>query len=165
MMRTTATIMLFAWLCVGCQPSQSQTTSKDERIGLQIRVLNYMDQPLGVVYVNGVWAGAMASHAGGNSMAGTIGLPAKWKRDLTVEVEWQDDALYQADRNRLYRATVPVEPYDEGKVAMLWLAFFPGNKIKAIPSGTSPGFPGFPGGLQLPEDVCQADPACAAKVR
>lgn len=71
-------IALFVLLGAGCKPSQSETTSQGDELGLQVRVLNYMDEGLGVVYVNGVWTGSTSSHAGGFSVAGSIGLPAKW---------------------------------------------------------------------------------------
>ncbi len=158
-------LALCAVLCTGCKPSQSQTAKAgaEEDLGLKVQVLNYTDIPLGVVYVNGVWAGAMSSHRGGTKIAGAIGLPAKWRPGLTVEVEWQDDLLYAKDRDGLYKAQVPVEPYDIKYDGFLWLAFFPGNKVRAIPSNTSPGFPGFPDGLKYPAEVCRSDPRCAAE--
>ncbi|MGA3891526.1 DUF3304 domain-containing protein [Ralstonia nicotianae] len=152
-------------LCTGCKPSQMQAAkaSEEKEIGLKVQVLNYMDEGLGVVYVNGVWAGSMSSHAGGHSIAGAIGLPAKWHPGLTVEVEWRDNPLWEKDPNGLYKTQVQVEPYDIKYDGYLWLAFFPGNKVRALPSSTSPGFHGFPDGLKYPAVVCQADPACAAE--
>lgn len=87
-------------LCTGCKPSQMQAAkaSEEKEIGLKVQVLNYMDEGLGVVYVNGVWAGSMSSHAGGHSIAGAIGLPAKWHPGLTVEVEWRDNTLWEKTR-------------------------------------------------------------------
>ncbi|MHC6054768.1 DUF3304 domain-containing protein [Ralstonia solanacearum] len=158
-------LVVLAALGTGCKPSQSQAAKADaeEELGLKVQVLNYTDIPLGVVYVNGVWVGNMSSHSGGTSLAGAIGVPAKWRPGLTVEVEWQDDLLYAKDRDGLYKAQVSVESYDIKYDGYLWLAFFPGNKVRAIPSSTSPGFPGFPDGLKYPIDVCMADAACAAK--
>ncbi|MGH1510830.1 DUF3304 domain-containing protein [Ralstonia solanacearum] len=158
-------LVVFAALGTGCKPSQSQAGKADaeEELGLTVQVLNYTDIPFGVVYVNGVWAGAMSSHAGGTKIAGAIGLPAKWHPGLTVEVEWRDDLLYEKDPNGLYKAQVPVESYAEAHPSTLWLAFMPGNQIKAIPSSWSPGFPGFPSDLKFPFDVCMADAACATK--
>ncbi|WP_369951885.1 DUF3304 domain-containing protein [Ralstonia syzygii] len=159
------TLALCTVLCAGCKPSQSQSVKADagEELGLQIRVLNYTDIPLGVVYVNGVWAGNMSSHAGGTSIAGSIGLPRKWLPGLTVEVEWQDDLLYAKDRDGLYKIQLPVEPYGEAHPAVLWLAFFPGGQIKAIASGYGPGNPNFPADWKFPMDVCMTDTACATK--
>jgi len=158
-------MLMFVLLSTGCKPSHSEPANAgaDDELGLSVQVLNYMDEGIGVVYVNGEWAGSMSSHAGGNSIAGSVGLPAKWRPGLTVEVEWQDDALYAKDPNGLYKATVPVERYDTIHSGFLWLAFFPGKKIRAIPSGTSPGFPGFPDGLRNPFDLCMRDAKCSAK--
>ncbi|WP_231409938.1 DUF3304 domain-containing protein [Ralstonia solanacearum] len=158
-------LVVLAALGTGCKPSQSQAAKADaeDELGLKVQVLNYTDIPLGVVYVNGVWVGAMSSHAGGTKLAGAIGLPAEWRPGLTVEVEWQDDLLYAKDRDGLYKAQVPVEPYPEGEPASLWLAFFPDNKIRAIASRYTPRHPNFPDGLKFPIDVCMADAACAAK--
>lgn len=159
-------LVVLAALGTGCKPSQSRAADsrvKDEPIGLTIEVLNYTDIPLGTVYVNGVWAGNMSSHNGGNSIAGSISVPAKWRSDLTVEVEWRDDVLYAKDPNGLYKATVPVESYGIKYGGTLWVAFFPGNKVRVIPSAYTPDHPDFPGGLKYPQDVCIADAACAAK--
>ncbi|WP_240435837.1 DUF3304 domain-containing protein [Ralstonia solanacearum] len=151
-------------LCTGCKPSQTQTAkASEEELGLKVQVLNYMDDGLGVVYVNGVWAGSMSSHAGGTSIAGSIGLPPKWHPGLTVEVEWRDNTLWEKDPNGLYKAQVPVEPYDIKYDGYLWLAFFPGNRIKAIASGYGPGNPNFPTDWKFPFDVCMTDAACTAK--
>ncbi|MCK4125303.1 DUF3304 domain-containing protein [Ralstonia pseudosolanacearum] len=152
-------------LCTGCKPSQMQAAkaSEEKEIGLKVQVLNYMDEGLGVVYVNGVWAGSMSSHAGGHSIAGAIGLPAKWHPGLTVEVEWRDNTLWEKDPNGLYKAQVLVEPYDIKYDGFLWLAFFPGGRIKVIASGYGPGNPNFPADWKFPFDVCMIDAACAAK--
>ncbi|AXV94645.1 DUF3304 domain-containing protein [Ralstonia nicotianae] len=154
-------------VCAGCKPSQSPSqaakTAEEEDLGLKVQVLNYTDIPLGVVYVNGVWAGNMSSHAGGTSIAGAVGVPAKWRPGLTVEVEWQDDLLYAKDPNGLYKRQIPVEQYGVIHDGFLWLAFLPGDQVRAIPSNTSPGFPGFPDSLKYPFDACMAEPACAAK--
>ncbi|WKZ88380.1 DUF3304 domain-containing protein [Ralstonia pickettii] len=105
----------------------------------------------------------MPSHAGGTSVAGSVGLPAKWYPGLTVEVEWQDDTLYRKDRDALHKTHVSVEPYETGEPATLWLAFMSSQKIRAIASRYTPLNPKFPDGLKFPYDVCMAAPACAAK--
>lgn len=157
-------LVLLATLVSGCKPEQqAQAAPQDEELGLEVQVLNYMDEGLDDVYVNGVWVGGMSSHAGGTSIAGAIGLPAKWHSGLTVEVEWQDDTLYRKDHDATYKAQVLVEPYPDGDPASLWLAFLPGNKIRAIASRYTPLNPKFPGGLKFPYDLCMADRACAAK--
>jgi hypothetical protein len=138
-------------------------TPKDEGIGLIVSILNYADEPLGVVYVNDIWAGGMMSHGGGNKFAGSVGLPSKWRPGLTITVHWRDDALYQKDRNGLHVAEVPIEPYTGNFPSILFLAFFSDKKIKAYPSSYSPQHPDFPDGLDRPDTMCKADPACKAK--
>ena len=162
--RIAIVLVLFAIFSAGCKPSQqAQAAPQNEDLGLQVQILNYMDEPLGDVYVNGSWSGGMSSHAGGTSVAGSVSLPAKWHPGLAVEVEWQDDDLYRKDRDALYKTQVPVDPYETGEPATLWLAFMPGKKIRAIASRYTPLNPKFPGGLKFPYDVCMADPTCAAK--
>ncbi|CAJ4482420.1 lipoprotein [Burkholderia pseudomallei] len=160
-------LVLLATLGAGCKPTEQQAAAaqQDEELGLSVRVLNYMDEPLGDVYVNGVWAGGMASHAGGFGVAGAIGLPAKWHPGQTVEVEWQDDTLYRKDRDATYKANVPVEPYDvkNDRPTDLWLAFMPGNKIRAIASSYGPGHVKFPADWKYPEKACAEDALCASK--
>lgn len=153
-------------LATGCKPSQqAQAAPQDEDLGLQVRILNYRDEPLGDVYVNGIWVGGMPSHAGGTSVAGSVGLPAEWHAGLTVEVEWQDDTLYRKDHDALYGEQVRIEPYDlkNDRPSDLWLAFLPDNKIKAIASSYGPGHSKFPADWKFPFDVCVADTACAVK--
>ena len=49
--------LVLVLLATGCKPSQqAQAAPQDEDLGLQIQILNYTDEGLGVVYVNGVWA-------------------------------------------------------------------------------------------------------------
>lgn len=156
--------LLLVLVATGCKPSQqAQAASQDEGLGLQVQVLNYTDEGLGVVYVNGVWAGSMRNHAGGTSVAGSVGLPAKWHPGLTVEVDWQDDSLYRKDHDALYKIQVLVEPYDitSDRPAVLWLAFMSDKQIKAIASSYGPGHSKFPADWKYPFDVCMADKTCA----
>ncbi|MBU9581116.1 DUF3304 domain-containing protein [Ralstonia mannitolilytica] len=158
--------LVLVLVATGCKPSrQAQVASQSEDLALQVRILNYMDEPLGDVYVNGIWAGGMRSHAGGFGAAGSVGLPAKWHVGLTVDVEWQDDALYRKDRDASYKAQVSVEPYDvtNDHPSVLWLAFMADNKIKAIASSYGPGHSKFPADWKYPEDVCMANAAYAVK--
>ena len=157
----TAAALLFAVLAfVVFKPKPS---TQDSEIGLSVSILNYTDQPLGVVYVNDSWAGGMLIHGGGNSFAGSVSLPRKWRPGLTVRVDWRDDALYQKDQEALYSAMVPVAPYTGNSPSILYVAFFPDQKIKAFPTSFSPGHPEFPEGLQRPDILCKAAPVCKAK--
>lgn len=143
---------------------EKHAAEEDEGWGLKLSILNYTDMPIGVVYVNGVWAGGMARHAGGGSFAGSIGLPAKWRPGMKVTVEWQDDALYFKDRNALYKADVEVEPYTGDYLSFLWVAFFPDGKVKLFPSMYGPGRPLSPQPLRLtPGEACALDETCAKK--
>lgn len=158
---TIAAALLFAVLALVVfkkEPSQ-----QDSEIGLSVSILNYTDQPLGVVYVNDSWAGGMLIHGGGNSFAGSANLPRKWRPGLTVRVNWRDDALYQKDRNALHSAVVPVSPYTGNYPSILFVAFFPNQEIKVFPSSMGPGHPEFPEGLQRPETLCKANPICKEK--
>ena len=157
----TAAALLFAVLAfVVFKPKPS---TQDSEIGLSVSILNYTDQPLGVVYVNDNWAGGMLIHGGGNSFAGSASLPRKWRPGLTVRVDWQDDTLYQKDRNALHSAVVPVSPYTGNYPSILFVAFFPNQEIKVFPSSMGPGHPEFPEGLQRPETLCKANPICKEK--
>lgn len=158
--------VLLGMLDSGCKPAQqARAAPKDEEIGAQVRVLNYMDEGLGDVYVNNTWVGGMSSHAGGHGVAGSVGLPSKWHPGLSVEVEWQDDSLYRKDHDATYKTRVPVAPYDvkNDYPAALWIAFMPDKTIEAIASSYGPGHVNFPGDWKYPEDVCMASVACVAK--
>ncbi len=153
--------LIAVFLLAGCQ---KHPVEEDEGWGLKLSILNYTDMPLGVVYVNGVWAGGMGSWGGGTSFAGSVGVPTKWRPGMTMTVEWRDDALYQKDKNALHKAEIEVEPYTGERPSFLWIAFFPDGKIRLFPSNYAPGFPQSPEPLRLtPGDVCAQNEACAKK--
>ncbi|WP_083492696.1 DUF3304 domain-containing protein [Cupriavidus sp. HPC(L)] len=160
MVRILFAVLIAVFVLSGCKRHAEE---EDEGWGLKLSILNYTDMPLGVVYVNGVWAGGMGSWAGGTSFAGSVGVPAKWKPGMTMTVEWRDEALYQKDKNALHRAEVEVEPYTEDYPSVLWIAFFPDGKVRLFPSRYSPG-PRAPEPLRLsPGEICAKNEACAKK--
>ncbi|WP_456282624.1 DUF3304 domain-containing protein [Cupriavidus sp. JZ107] len=161
MFKIILSALMAVFLLAGCQ---KHPVEKDEGWGLKLSILNYTDMPLGVVYVNGVWAGAMGSWGGGTSFAGSVGVPTKWKPGMTMTVEWQDDALYQKNKDALHKAEVEVEPYTGERPSFLWIAFFPDGKIRLFPSNYAPGFPQSPEPLRLtPGEVCAKNEMCAKK--
>ncbi|WP_253281395.1 DUF3304 domain-containing protein [Cupriavidus sp. HPC(L)] len=161
MIKVLCSILIAVFMLAACD---RQAAEEDEGWGLKLSILNYTDMPLGVVYVNGVWAGGMGSWGGGTSFAGSAGVPTKWRPGMTMTVEWQDDALYQKDKDALHKAEVEVEPYTGERPSFLWVAFFPDGKIRLFPSSYAPGFPQSPPPLRLtPGDVCAQSEACAKK--
>lgn len=157
--RLALALLLVLLPMIGCTPA----APAEDDLGLSISVLNYTDDPFGVVYVDDVWAGNMGSHRGGTGIVGGYGVPRTWRPGMMVKVEWQDDALYDKDKEGLYRVDVEIPKYTEKHPGILWVAFFPGHQVKVFVSSYGPGHPLFPQGLKPPMDLCDADPVCKAK--
>ncbi|OWB17987.1 DUF3304 domain-containing protein [Xanthomonas oryzae] len=146
-------------------PSSAQAQETDT-VGLSLFGLNYTDVPIGIFYVNGVWGGNSTPYAAGLSTAGSIGLPAKWHPGIKVKVQWQDDFLYDQDKDALTTAEVEVPRYGKIYSGYLLVAFFPGRKVKVYASDYIPGFYDRPGvnnkpyGLRNPGKYCLEQPGC-----
>ncbi|MDF3837279.1 hypothetical protein P3W85_30650, partial [Cupriavidus basilensis] len=75
-MRNTLTRFLQLALLLAltaCKPTDAPaaaTTRQDTMVPLQVSVLNYTDDYIDEVYVNGSWSGGMVKHAGGGGFAG-----------------------------------------------------------------------------------------------
>jgi len=149
-----------------CQASENDAhQSAPDEIGLSLSGLNYTDMPIGSIYVNGSWGGAVQSYNNGNGSAGSVALPYPWKPGTKVTVKWSDDALYVRDKNALYTEEVEVPPYPMIHSGYLWVAFFPGRKVKVYASGYYPGHLNFPDGLLTPAETCKRDPECMDRYR
>ena len=161
--RTKAAAVLLAALALMATVGCSAGAPEEEELGLTVRPLNYTDVNLDEIFVDGIWVGGEARHGGGYSVAGSIGVPAKWRPGITVKVEWSDDPLYMKDPKASYSASVVIPPYQEKLPSSLWLQFYPGGRLAAVASSYVPGHPLFPGGLKSPVVACLDDPACLAK--
>ncbi|WP_341809159.1 DUF3304 domain-containing protein [Xanthomonas oryzae pv. oryzicola] len=140
-------------------PSSAQAQETDT-VGLSLFGLNYTDVPIGIFYVNGTWGGAVTPYAAGLKTAGSIGLPDKWHPGIKVKVQWQDDFLYDQDKDALTTAEVEVPRYGKIYSGYLLVAFLPGRKVKVYASGVGPGHKDAPDGLENPGEFCQRQPGC-----
>ncbi len=110
------------------------------------------------MYVNRSWAGNGFAHSGGGRVAGSAEVPKQWDPNYTLTIRWQDEPLYHKDPNAFYRREVATEPYqqdDQGEMATLWVAFFPGGVVKLYSTFVDPGHPDFPEGLLFPQFQCR----------
>lgn len=153
-------IFLFGSLAA-CQSSETDVAQTvPEELGLSLSGLNYTDMPIGSIYVNGSWGGGVQSYNNGNGSAGSVALPYPWRPGTKVTVKWSDDLLYGRDKDALYAVDVEVPPYPMIHSGYLWVAFFPGRKVKVYASGYYPGHINFPDGLLTPAETCKRDPEC-----
>ncbi len=127
---------------------------EDDSLGGSIGVLNYTDIPIGVVYVNGQWAGSMVPHAGGTSWAGSISVPKQWDPNFKVTVKWSDDELYEKDKKALYVKEVPVEKYPPVDASFFYVAFYPNHEVKLYLTKWGPGAADDPYHLEDPTEAC-----------
>ncbi|AOJ69124.1 MULTISPECIES: DUF3304 domain-containing protein [Burkholderia] len=175
------TIFLIVFLAgAGCSRATDRTSvdegeealsqSGGDAMSLKLNALNYTDIPIGTFYVDGTWGSTVASRigSGGGRVICCVSLPTKWRPGLTVTVQWQDDNLYKKATNAMASRVIPVEKYDYFSDGFLWVLFFPNDKIKVYASQWMPGFPGFPEGLQAPNEACPGhftlrndDPRCS----
>lgn len=140
--------------------------SDDDTMGLMPNALNYTDVPIGRFYVDGVWGGNVRARvgSGGIGILCCVSLPGKWHPGLTVTVEWRNDEMYARDPKSMASRVVPVEKSESFSDGFLWVLFLPGDRIKVY---ASRWMPGFPEGLQAPNEACPGhftlrndDPRC-----
>lgn len=157
----TSVLLVVCIVLVACFEDNSDTgQSSPDEVGLGLSGLNYTDMPIGDMYVDGSWGGALNSHNGCCGFAGGVTLPFPWRQGVKVTVKWSDDELYRRDPEALYTAEVEVPHYDMIYSGNLWVAFFPGRKVKVYASAVGPGYPGFPDGLKMPATYCEEDEDC-----
>ncbi|AMR80600.1 DUF3304 domain-containing protein [Cupriavidus nantongensis] len=157
MIRASFVVMLAAALLgmAGCGKAEApQAAVEDDTLGGQIGVLNYTDVPIGVVYVDGQWAGGMVANAGGTSWTGAISVPKHWDPNFKVTIKWSDDELYAKDKKALYTKEVPVEKYPPTGSAYFYVAFYPNQEVKLFLTRGGPGFEGDPYDLPDPKEAC-----------
>ncbi|WP_082746609.1 MULTISPECIES: DUF3304 domain-containing protein [Stenotrophomonas] len=148
---------------VACQRQEAHATGPlPKTVGLTLSGLNYTDMPIGAMYVNGSWGGAVNAHNGCCGFAGGVSLPYPWKPGTKVMVKWSDNELYRKDPGALYSEEVEVPPYEMIYSGFLWVAFLPEKKVKVYVSDFLPGHPDFPSGLQIPWNECNESPECKA---
>ena len=132
----------------------------DGMTGLQVRVLNYTDEYIDEVYVNGSWAGNEMAHSGGGGLATHASVPKQRDPNYTLTIEWRTESLYLKDPEAHYTREVATEPYqpdERGRLATLWVAFFPNDVIKLYPAFAGPGSPDFADGLLVPKLQCRKE--------
>ncbi|WP_172837747.1 DUF3304 domain-containing protein [Stenotrophomonas nitritireducens] len=161
-----ARALILLVLCSGtaaCQRREAHATGAvSGEVGLTLAGLNYTDMPIGAMYVNGSWGGAINAHNGCCGFAGGVSLPYPWQPGTKVLVKWSDNELYRKDPAALYSEEVEVPPYEMVYSGFLWVAFYPEKKVKVYVSDFLPGHPDFPSGLQIPRKECDESPDCRA---
>ena len=132
----------------------------DGMTGLQVSVLNYTDEYIDEVYVNGSWAANAMAHSGGGKFSAHAAVPRQRDPNYTLTIEWRTESLYLKDPEAHYTREVATEPYQQdkdGRMAFLWVAFFPKGAIKLYPTWVAPGHPDFPEGLLEPKLQCRKE--------
>ncbi|SPD60808.1 DUF3304 domain-containing protein [Cupriavidus neocaledonicus] len=158
MIRGSFVVILAAALfgMAGCGKAEAPQAAaeEDDTLGGQIGVLNYTDVPIGVVYVDGQWAGGMVANAGGTSWTGGISVPKHWDPNFKVTIKWSDDELYARDKKALYTKEVPIEKYSTEDAAYLYVAVFPNQEVKLYLTKWLPGAKDDPAKLEDPKEAC-----------
>ncbi|MGU0812132.1 DUF3304 domain-containing protein [Pseudomonas aeruginosa] len=163
MLKTTCRLLLSALMAMaltGCKPADPPPAAQGDTdmVPLQVSILNYTDTYIDTVYVNGSWAGSMSAHSGGAKFAGSAEVPRQWSPDYKLTIHWRDEALYEREREALFKREVVTEPYqkdEKGRMATLWIAFFPAGVIKLYPTFVGPGNSNFPERLLAPSWECE----------
>jgi hypothetical protein len=154
-----------------CERAEPPATAPadDGMTGLQVSVLNYTDEYIDEVYVNGSWAANAMAHSGGGKFSAHAAIPRQRDPNYTLTIQWRTESLYLKDPEAHYTREVATEPYqpdERGRLAMLWVAFFPNDVIKLYPAFAGPGAPDFAEGLLAPSWECEknfpGNPKCFA---
>ncbi|WBG63361.1 DUF3304 domain-containing protein [Pseudomonas citronellolis] len=145
-----------------CERAEPPTAppADDGMTGLQVSVLNYTDEYIDEVYVNGSWAANAMAHSGGGKFSAHAAVPRQRDPNYTLTIQWRTESLYLKDPEAHYTREVATEPYqpdERGRLAMLWVAFFPNDVIKLYPAFAGPGAPDFADGLLEPKLQCRKE--------
>ncbi len=158
MIRRYAAVVFAAMLLglVACSKAEAPKAAavEDDTLGGAIGVLNYTDIPIGVVYVDGEWAGGMVANSGGTKWIGSASVPKHWDPNFKVRIEWSDDELYAKDEKALYAKEVPVEKYSTEDAAYFYVAFYPNHEVKLYLTKWLPGAERDPSKLEDPKGAC-----------
>lgn len=128
--------LVMPWLS-GCQASPSSK----ETVGVMLTGLDHLDTHLSIqeFSVNGV-SGHQAGR-GGSSVC-CVSLPAVWRPDLQVKVQWAVTDWKRKVYSE-HELIVPVERYDE--VGMLYVHFLTDGHVRVITFNGYPEKEGYPG--------------------
>ncbi|SCB21703.1 DUF3304 domain-containing protein [Cupriavidus alkaliphilus] len=157
MIRGLFVVLLAATLfgMAACGKAESPSAAiEDDTLGGQIGVLNFTDVPIGVVYVNGQWAGGMVANAGGTKWIGSISVPKHWDPNFKVTIKWSDDELFAKDEKALHTKEVPVEKYPPEDASFFYVAFYPNQEVKLYLTKWGPGAEADPYRLEDPKEAC-----------
>lgn len=134
-------------------------------VPVRVGLINYTDEEIDEVYVDGSWAANVAKHSSTTGI-GSARTPAFYDPHYIVTVRWRNESLFLKDETGIFTNSLVPEPpqKDElGYIGELWVAFFPDGSVKLYPTVVRPGAPGFPDDLQDPKDEClKARPEDAA---
>ncbi|MDK3021621.1 DUF3304 domain-containing protein [Cupriavidus taiwanensis] len=155
--RAVLVVVAMALAIAGCGKAEAPEPvgiEEDDSLGGLIGVLNYTDVPIGVVYVNGEWAGGMVANAGGTKWIGGISVPKQWDPNFKVAIKWSDDELFEKDEEALYTKELSIEKYPPAGGAYFYVAFYPNHEVKLYLTRGLPGYKGDPYDLEDPTDAC-----------
>ncbi len=153
-----AGLLLSLAACSKAEAPKAVAVEKDDTLGGYTGVLNYTDIPIGVVYVNGQWAGGMVANAGGTKWIGSVSVPKQWDPNFKMKISWSDDELYGKDKKALYTKELPVEKYPPKSAAYFYVAFYPNHEVRLYLTQGGPGFKGDSYNLEYPDVVCRRNP-------
>ncbi|KHK52915.1 hypothetical protein PI87_19270 [Ralstonia sp. A12] len=149
-----AGLLLSLAACSKAEAPKAAAVEENDSLGGAIGVLNYTDIPIGVVYVNGEWAGGMVANAGGTKWIGSASVPKHWDPNFKVTIKWSDDELYDRDKKALYVKEVPVEKYPPQDASFFYVAFYPNHEVKLYLTRYGPGAENDPYHLEEPKQAC-----------
>lgn len=141
-MRSVATIALLLIVSVvgGCQ-AQPPAPPKEPMIGVAITGIDHLADHLSVQDFSVAGYGAGSAGGGGGAVCCAM-LPAEWRSDLKVTVEWVEQNWRDCSY-RLRQKDVIVERYVEA--GRLWVHFLSNDSIRVVVSNPGPGNPEYPG--------------------
>ncbi|GEM_PF-6228766 len=141
-------------LAIGQLPANSK---QGDLVPVRIGLINYTDEEINEVYVDGSWAANVPKHSVATG-AGSVNTPAFYDPNYKIIVRWRNESLFRKDSSALYHSSLVPEPPQKdglGRIGWLWVSFFSDGTVKLYPAIDRPGADGFPDGLIDPAIACK----------
>ena len=130
-----------AVLLMGACEAQPQSSATGDKTGVGITGLDHLADHLSVQEFSVDGYKAAQAGKGGRTVCCAM-LPAAWRPDLSVRVDWVEQNWRDCSYRERHRQ-VPVDRYEE--TGQLWVHFLADDTIRVVVSNPGPGNPAYPG--------------------
>ena len=147
----------------GCDVASRDTTNDGFSMS-SLAGYNFSAEGIQEFYVDGAWGSGVSIGGGGGSVC-CVKIPANWRADLRVTIEWRRSDCGGVDGNshsrcagmkgdwpmKTLKKTIPIEPYSEPGTTQVM--FLPNDEIKIYVRDDAPWGPDHPSHLGGPRPL------------